>query len=102
MFRACPKQAGLAYAARGVRAMAVRLPQVHGGDGKAGLINYLLELARQKGVAAYVGDGGDRWAAAHRLDVARLYRLALEKGVADGDLSRRWRRRRADARDHRE
>jgi len=78
------EQAGLAYASRGVRAMAIRLPQVHGADGKAGLITYLLESARQKGAAAYVGEGTERWAAAHRLDVARLYRLALEKGVADG------------------
>ena len=51
---------------------------------KAGLITYLLELARQKGSAAYVGEGKERWAAAHRSDVARLYRLALEKGEADG------------------
>lgn len=78
------EQAGLAYASRGVRAMTIRLPQVHGADGKAGLISYLVELARQKGVAAYVGEGTERWAAAHRLDVARLYRLALEKGAADG------------------
>jgi nucleoside-diphosphate-sugar epimerase len=78
------EQAGLAYAKRGVRAMAIRLPQVHGADGKAGLITYLLEGARAKGSAAYVGEGKERWAAAHRLDVARLYRLALEKGVADG------------------
>ena len=77
------EQAGLAYASRGVRAMAVRLPQVHGGDGKAGLINYLLEGARQKGAAAYVGDGAVRWAAAHRADVVRVYRLALEHGAAD-------------------
>lgn len=78
------EQAGLAYASRGVRAMTVRLPQVHGADGKAGLITYLLELARQKGKAARVDDGNERWAAAHRLDVARLYRLVLEKGTADG------------------
>jgi nucleoside-diphosphate-sugar epimerase len=78
------EQAGLAYASRGVRAMAIRLPQVHGAKGKAGLISYLVELARQKGAAAYVGDGNERWAAAHRLDVARLYRRALEKGVVDG------------------
>jgi nucleoside-diphosphate-sugar epimerase len=78
------EQAGLAYAKRGVRAMAIRLPQVHGGDGKAGLINFLLEGVRRKGAAAYVGDGSARWAAGHRLDVARLYRLALEKGTADG------------------
>jgi nucleoside-diphosphate-sugar epimerase len=76
------ESAGLAFASRGVRAMAVRLPQVHGGDGKCGLVNYVLETARQKGLSAYIGDGGNRWSAAHRLDVARLYRLALEKGVA--------------------
>jgi nucleoside-diphosphate-sugar epimerase len=78
------EQAGLAYALRGVRAMTIRLPQVHGADGKAGLITYLLELARQKGAAAYVGEGTERWAAAHRQDVARLYRLVLEKGAPDG------------------
>lgn len=78
------EEAGLAYASRGVRAMAIRLPQVHGGEGKAGLINYLLDGARRKGAAAYVGDGAERWAAGHRLDVARLYRLALEKGATDG------------------
>jgi nucleoside-diphosphate-sugar epimerase len=78
------EQAGLAYASRGVRAMALRLPQVHGADGKAGLITYLVEGARQKGAAAYVGDGSARWAAGHRTDVVRLYRLALEKGAADG------------------
>ena len=76
--------AGLAFASRGVRAMAIRLPQVHGADGRAGLITYLLDAARRKGAAAYVGDGSARWAAGHRLDVARLYRLALEKGAADG------------------
>jgi nucleoside-diphosphate-sugar epimerase len=77
------EQAALAYASRGVRAIAIRLPQVHGEAGKAGLITYLLEGARQKRAAAYVGDGSQRWPAAHRLDVARLYRLALEKGTAD-------------------
>ena len=74
--------AGLAFAARGVRAMAVRLPQVHGGDGKCGLVNWLLNIAREKRISAYIGDGGNRWSGAHRLDVARLYRLALEKGLA--------------------
>src|ERR1700728_4149935 len=74
--------AGLAFAARGVRAMAGRLPQVDGGEGRCGLVNWVLNIAREKGVSAYVGDGGNRWSGAHRLDVARLYRLALEKGVA--------------------
>lgn len=78
------EQTGLAYAAKGVRAMTIRLPQVHGAPGKAGLVTYLLEMARPRGAVACVGDGSQRWPAAHRLDVARLYRLALEKGVAGG------------------
>jgi nucleoside-diphosphate-sugar epimerase len=71
-----------AFTGRGVRAIAMRLPQVHGGEGKCGLLEFALNSAREKGVSAYVGDGANRWAAAHRLDVARAYRLALEKGVA--------------------
>lgn len=77
------EETGLAFAGRGVRAMAIRLPQVHGADGKAGLITYLLDAARRKGAASQVGDGNERWAAAHRFDVARLYRLALENGKTD-------------------
>ncbi|MES1200076.1 MAG: SDR family oxidoreductase [Pseudomonadota bacterium] len=76
------ESAAFAFVPRDVRAMAVRLPQVHGADGKCGLVGYALEIARQKGVAAYIGDGANRWPAAHRLDVARLYRLVLEKGRA--------------------
>ncbi len=74
--------AAFAFAERGVRVTAVRLPQVHGGEGKAGFIGLFLDVARKTGVSAYVGDGANRMAAAHRLDVAPVYRLALEKGVA--------------------
>jgi len=76
------EEAGLAFAARGVRAMAVRLPQVHGAPGKCGLVTWLAQIARDKGVSAYIGDGTNRWSGAHRSDVARLYRLALENGKA--------------------
>ena len=68
-------------AERGVNVSVVRLPQVH-DTVKQGLITYPVQLAREKGVSAYIGDGLNRWPAAHVLDVARLYRLALERHEA--------------------
>ncbi len=76
-----PEKAADAIAERGVRVAIVRLPQVHDAL-KAGLVSYVIELARQKGFVAYVGEGTNHWSAAHVDDVARLYRLALEKNVA--------------------
>lgn len=67
------------YARRGGRGMIARLPQVHDRE-RAGLVTYAIDVAKATGVSAYVGDGANRWAAAHVSDVARLYRLALEKG----------------------
>jgi nucleoside-diphosphate-sugar epimerase len=65
----------------GVNASVMRLPQVHDTE-KQGLITPLIAIARAKGVSAYIGDGHNRWPAAHVTDVALLYRLALEKGTA--------------------
>jgi nucleoside-diphosphate-sugar epimerase len=64
-----------------VRASIMRLPQVH-NTVRQGLLTYAVAVAREKGVSAYVGEGRNRWAAAHISDVARLYRLALEKNEA--------------------
>ncbi len=70
-----------ALSLKGVSAAVMRLPQVH-DPVKQGLVSYLIAVAREKGLSAYVGEGSNRWAAAHVSDVARLYRLALEKHEA--------------------
>jgi nucleoside-diphosphate-sugar epimerase len=79
--RAASEEAAAALAARGGRVIVVRLPQVH-NTVKQGLVTYAIQIAREKGLSAYVGEGQNRWPAAPVLDVARLYRLALEKGVS--------------------
>jgi nucleoside-diphosphate-sugar epimerase len=73
-----PEQAARAVAAKGVHVAIVRLPQVH-DTRKQGLVTMLIQIARDRGVSAYVGNGAARWAAAPLKDVARLYRLAVEK-----------------------
>jgi nucleoside-diphosphate-sugar epimerase len=76
--RAASEAAVKELTARGVNTSVVRLPQVH-DTRKQGLVPYLLAVAREKGVSTYIGDGSNRWPAAHVSDVAQLYRLAFEK-----------------------
>lgn len=78
--RSVSEEAAASSLALGARVSVMRLPQVHDPN-KQGLITFMIALAREKGLSAYVGDGANRWPAVHVLDAAKLYRLAFEKGA---------------------
>ncbi len=89
--------AALALASQDVRVSVMRLPRSVHGEGDHGFVPFLIQIAREKGVSGYPGDGLNRWPAVHRIDAAHLYRLALEKapvgtilhGVADEGIPTR-------------
>ena len=73
-------------AGRGLRTAVIRLPPITYDSGEGGFLPMLVAIAREKGVAAYIGDGANRWPAGHVLDIGHLYRLALEKASAGSQL----------------
>ncbi|HWG12721.1 MAG TPA: SDR family oxidoreductase [Streptosporangiaceae bacterium] len=85
--RAAVSRAIDGFTGRGVRTILVAIPPVtHSSQDKHGFIPTLIGIARGTGVSGYVGEGANRWPAAHTLDVASLYRLALEKAPAGAQL----------------
>ena len=82
MPRAAAEEITISFSSKDVRSSVIRLPPSVHDKGDHAFIPMIISIAREKGVSAYIGEGLNRWPSVHRVDVAQLYRLALEKGTA--------------------
>lgn len=84
--RAKAEDVALSFVDKGVRVSIIRLPPSVHGEGDHGFVLALIDIARKSNVSGFIGDGNNRWPSVHRLDVAVLYRLALENAPAGSKL----------------
>ena len=83
--RIATENAADAVAEKGVKVAVIRLsPSVHGKGDIIGFVPTLIRIAKEKGKSAVINDGNNFWPAVHKLDAAKLYRLALEKPFKSG------------------
>lgn len=83
--RIATENAADSVSAKGVKVAVIRLsPSVHGKGDVIGFVPTLIRIAKEKGKSAVINDGKNFWPAVHKLDAAKLYRLALEKPFESG------------------
>lgn len=80
--RAASEEAAAEAAAKSVDVYVVRLPPTVHGAGDGGFVPIIINMAKENGRSAYIGEGQNRWPAVHRFDAAALYAGIVQKRPA--------------------